>query len=229
MPDRAGRHAAVVILAGWCMIFAGVSLAAASTARAQEGGPTKHFSVDNPAELSDADAEDIYRRLTAPLRKGYGLSDHPVARAYQSWSRYNTAPYRSETHGERFVNNYANGSARAYGTFEEAGQLPFVNNYANGSARAYGTFEEAGQLPAGSVVAKDSFAVTAAGDVFAGPLFIMEKMSQGFNAASRDWRCVRRDQRAGFPQGSVLHHLSRTRRRRERSPVFPSGSLPLAR
>jgi hypothetical protein len=92
MPDRAGRHAAVVILAGWCMIFAGVSLAAASTARAQEGGPTKHFSVDNPAELSDADAEDIYRRLTAPLRKGYGLSDHPVARAYQSWSRYNTAP-----------------------------------------------------------------------------------------------------------------------------------------
>jgi hypothetical protein len=121
------------------MIFAGVSLAAASTARAQEGGPTKHFSVDNPAELSDADAEDIYRRLTAPLRKGYGLSDHPVARAYQSWSRYNTAPYRSETHGERFVNNYANGSARAYGTFEEAGQLP-----------------------AGSVVAKDSFAVTAA-------------------------------------------------------------------
>jgi hypothetical protein len=100
-------------------------------------------------------------------------------------------------------------------------------------------------LPAGSVVAKDSFAVTAAGDVFAGPLFIMEKMSQGFNAASRDWRYtmimpdgsvfgvtngrVRRDQRAGFPQGSVLHHLSRTRRRRERSPVFPSGSLPLAR
>lgn len=176
MPDRAGHHAAAVILAGWCMIFAGVSLVAASAVRAQEGGPTKHFSVDNPAELSDADAEDIYRRLTAPLRKGYGLSDHPVARAYQSWSRYNTAPYRSETHGERFVNNYANGLARAYGSLEEAGRLP-----------------------AGSVIAKDSFAVTAAGDVFAGPLFIMEKMSQGFNAASRDWRYT-----MIMPDGSVF-------------------------
>ncbi len=179
MPDRTRPPGAARLLAGGCAIMAMVLLAAAQPGRAQEGGPTKHFSVDNPAELSDADAEDIYRRLTAPLHKGYGLSNHPVARAYQSWSRYNTAPYRSETHGERFVNNYANGTGRAYG--------------------AYGAFEDAGALPAGSIVAKDSFAVTAAGDVFAGPLFIMEKMAPGFNAASRDWRYA-----MIMPDGSVF-------------------------
>ena len=165
MPDRAGHHATAMILAGCIVVFALALVAMARDARAQDSGPTKHFSVGNPAELSDADAEDIYRRLSGPLRKGYRLSDHPVARAYQSWSRFNTAPYRSATHGERFVNNYANGIGRAYGAFEEAGILP-----------------------AGSIVAKDSFAVTAAGDVTAGPLFIMEKMPQGFNAKSRDWR-----------------------------------------
>ncbi len=176
MPDRVGRHATAVLLAGSVVVFALAMFAMADDAKAQDSAPTKHFSVGNPAELSDADAEDIYRRMSAPLKKGYLLSNHPVARAYQSWSRFNTAPYRSETHGERFVNNYANGLGRAYGSFEEAGQLPV-----------------------GSIVAKDSFAVTAAGDVTAGPLFIMEKMAQGFNAKSRDWRYT-----MIMPDGSVF-------------------------
>jgi len=176
MPERAGHRVAAMLLAGSVVVLASALLATAEDARAQDSAPTKHFSVDNPADLSDADAEDIYRRLSAPLKKGYLLSNHPVARDYQSWSRFNTGPYRSETHGERFVNNYANGMGRVYGSFEEAGEMP-----------------------AGSVVAKDSFAVTAAGDVFAGPLFVMEKMSQGFNATSRDWRYT-----MIMPDGSVF-------------------------
>ena len=175
MPDRAGRHATALLLAGR-FVFALALVAMSRDAMAQDSAPTKHFSVGNPAELSDADAENIYRRLAGPLKKGYRLSSHPVARAYQSWSRFNTAPYRSETHGKRFVNNYANGMGRAYGSFEEAGDLPV-----------------------GSVVAKDSFAVTAAGDVTAGPLFIMEKMPQGFNEKSRDWRYT-----MIMPDGSVF-------------------------
>ena len=175
MPDRAGRHATALLLAV-SIVFALAPVAISGDVKAQDSGPTKHFSVGNPAELSDADAENIYRRLAGPLEKGYLLSNHPVARAYQSWSRFNTAPYRSETHGERFVNNYANGIGRAYGLFEEAGDLPV-----------------------GSVVAKDSFAVTAAGDVTGGPLFIMEKMPQGFNEKSRDWRYT-----MIMPDGSVF-------------------------
>ena len=175
MPDRAGRHATALLLAVR-FVFALALVAMSGDVKAQDSAPTKHFSVGNPAELSDADAENIYRRLAGPLKKGYRLSNHPVARAYRSWSRFNTAPYRSETHGERFVNNYANGMGRAYGSFEEAGDLPV-----------------------GSVAAKDSFAVTAAGDVTAGPLFIMEKMPQGFNEKSRDWRYT-----MIMPDGSVF-------------------------
>lgn len=176
MPERAGHQAAVMVLAGSFVVIALAVFATANHARAQEGAPTKHFSVSNPAELSDADAEDIYRRMSAPLKKGYLLSNHSVAQTYQSWSRFNAVPYRSETHGERFVNNYANGMGRSYGSFEKAGELPV-----------------------GSIVAKDSFAVTEAGGVFAGPLFVMEKMPKGFNANSRDWRYT-----MIMPDGSVF-------------------------
>ena len=174
MSDR-DRRLSILRLMG-CAMFAVVLAIAALPADAQDAGPTKHFTLDNPAELSDADAEDIYRRLDGALAKGYRLSDDPVARAYQTWSRFNTAPYRSATHGERFVNNYANGMGRAYGAFEKAGELP-----------------------PGSIVAKDSFAVTAAGDVFSGPLFVMEKMPPGFNAKSRDWKYT-----MIMPDGSVF-------------------------
>ncbi len=165
IPDLPGWLSTARLVIGCLAIFLLAAEAAGGDAKAEGGGPREHFSVDNPAELSDAEAEAIYRRLSEAMRNGYRLSDHPVAWAYQSWSRFNTAPYRSATHGERFVNNYANGIGRAYGSFEQAGDLPV-----------------------GSIVAKDSFAVTAAGEVTPGPLFIMEKMPPGFDATSRDWR-----------------------------------------
>lgn len=143
---------------------------------ARESGPAEHFAVGDPAELSDADAEHIYRRLTDDLRNGYRLSGHPVAGAYQAWPRFNRSPYRSATHGERFVNNYANGLGRAYGAFERAGLMPV-----------------------GTIVAKDSFTVTADGDVLPGALFVMEKMARGFNPESRDWRYT-----MIMPDGSVF-------------------------
>ena len=62
-----------------------------------------------------------------------------------------------------------------------------MQNYANTTANSYGKYEDAGKLPVGSVVAKDSFVVRA-GKVSAGPLFVMEKMASGFNAASVNWR-----------------------------------------
>jgi hypothetical protein len=84
---------------------------------------------------------------------------------YRTWRRYNKTPYRSATHGERFVNNYGNAVAKSYSDYEAAGTMP-----------------------AGAILAKDSFAVTTRGDVFLGPLFLMEKMAPGFNATSRNWR-----------------------------------------
>ena len=127
--------------------------------------PTRHFKVRNPAKLAGAEALTVYDRIRDAMAEMYARSDRPYAKTYQTWRQYNSAPYRSATHGRRFVNNYANPTARAYGKFPNAGILPV-----------------------GSVLVKDSFEVTARGDVLSGPLAIMEKMPAGFNPASRDWR-----------------------------------------
>ncbi len=127
--------------------------------------PEAHFSVDMPAELSAEEAEEIYQRVAPDMADAYAVSQDPGARSYQRWQRFNTAPYTSATHGSRYVNNYGNGLARGFG--RPGTDLP---------------------LPEGAVLAKDSFAVTDDGDVFLGPLFLMEKMAPGFKPEARDWR-----------------------------------------
>ena len=127
--------------------------------------PQGHFRVERPADLTDAEALSIYRRILDDSVAGYRLSRDPSAASYRRWLRVNSTPYRSATHGERFVSNYANDIGRAYRAFEKAGPMPV-----------------------GAILAKDSFAVTARGDVFTGPLFLMEKMAPGFLPEARDWR-----------------------------------------
>ena len=130
-------------------------------------GPRRHFRAKNPATLGDRDAERIYGELKVALSAAYRRSGDPTAAAYQGWKRYNTAPYRSASHGNRFINNFANKTAKAYGRYEDAGRLPVR-----------------------SVIAKDSFIVTQDGTVTPGPLFLMEKMEPGFNYVSGDWRYI---------------------------------------
>ena len=127
--------------------------------------PRRHSRVTDPATLSGPEAQAIYDELTPGMEAVLSMSPLDIATMYRSWQRFNTAPYRSATHGQRFVNNYANAKADAYGLYEDAGVLP-----------------------AGSVLVKDSFTVTEDGVVEAGPLFIMEKMDDGFNYVSGNWR-----------------------------------------
>ncbi len=175
-PNRSVAVLMAFILVGGFALFGGdgplsiANPAAAQTSGGQSGStgvvqPKRHFRVERPASLNDADALTVYAQVLKEMADGYALSGNAMARGYRLWQRYNLAPYRSATHGERFVNNYANPVGRAYGNFEDAGALP-----------------------PGAVLAKDSFAVTARGDVFAGPLFLMEKMPAGFDSASKDWR-----------------------------------------
>jgi hypothetical protein len=126
--------------------------------------PTRHFRVPNPARLSDADAMSIYDRIRDDMVAAYRLSQDPVADRYYTWRRHNRTPYLSTTHGDRYINNYANAEAEPYG---QKGEAP---------------------MPVGAVLAKDSFTVTGQGDVFTGPLFLMEKMAPGFAPEGRDWR-----------------------------------------
>lgn len=129
--------------------------------------PRRHFRTPHPARLTPGEAEEIYRQRVDSLAAGYALGDHPVARSYRTWRRYNSAPYLSAAHGNLYVNNYANAAARAYGRFESAGKLPV-----------------------GAIIAKDSFVVERDGTVRPGSLFIMEKMPRGFNYVSGDWRYI---------------------------------------
>ncbi len=132
----------------------------------QEGSaPRRHFRLRNPADLSNGEADAIYKKIQGKMARSYASSGIEAARAYQKWPLYNTAPLRSATHGRRFVNHYANAIASAYGKYEAAGKLPV-----------------------GSIVAKDSFAVTDDNKTLPGPLFLMEKMPEGFNYVSGDWR-----------------------------------------
>ncbi|MFQ5764650.1 MAG: adenylate/guanylate cyclase domain-containing protein [Rhodospirillales bacterium] len=137
---------------------------------------TRHFRVKSPAKLADVDALTIYDRIRDDLAATYRRSGNRYAGVYQTWRRYNVTPYLSATHGRRYVNNYANPRAKAYGKFGAAGTMP-----------------------EGSVLAKDSFEVTTRGDVVTGPLTLMEKMQRDFNPESRDWRYT-----MIMPDGSVF-------------------------
>mgnify|MGYP003628035952 CR=1 FL=1 len=138
----------------------------ASNEPGQDGSaPRRHFRLSNPAKLSNEEAEAVYGEFREKMARGYASSGVKAAREYQKWQRYNLAPFRSATHGRRFVNHYANPLASAYGKFENAGTLPV-----------------------GSIIAKDSLAVIDDDKIFPGPLFLMEKMPKGFNYVSADWR-----------------------------------------
>lgn len=129
------------------------------------GNPCNPCGAAGPVELTDAEAVKVYDCLAKELKAAYAKSDNQVAVTYASFGRYSRQPYVSGTHGNRYVQNFANDTGRAYGNYEKAGAMP-----------------------AGTALAKDSFAVAADGQVSIGPLFVMEKMNAGFNAESGDWR-----------------------------------------
>ncbi len=124
--------------------------------------PCNPCAASDGAELSDAQAAEIYEDiLTAPNSYAAGGD---IGANYRGYTKYNTVPYVSPTHGGRYVNNYANGTASAYGKYEEFGKMPV-----------------------GSILAKDSFIADAAGNATPGPLFLMRKMEAGFRPDFGDW------------------------------------------
>lgn len=127
--------------------------------------PRHHFRLRDPADRSPEEALALYDIVSSALQAGYARSGHAVAAMYQTWRRYNSVPYLSRAHGNHYLNNYAN---------------PIAKNY--------GAFEQAGKLPVGSIIAKDSFSVTESGEILLGSLFVMEKMPEGFNYVTGDWR-----------------------------------------
>jgi len=116
--------------------------------------PTGYFGPDDGVALSDEEARRLYGCAKAVMMANYRKAGVANVAGYQAWTNYATTPYVSATHAQRYVNNYANNVASAYGAYESIGALPV-----------------------GSVIAKDSFSVTPDGKVMIGPLFIMEKVA----------------------------------------------------
>ena len=127
--------------------------------------PIEHFEIQDPADLTKGGASEAYRGLAAQMLEGYSQSGVPTAAQYQEWQRFNSAPYLSRGHGNRFLNNYGNAIARDYLDLEFGDEMPM-----------------------GSIIAKDSFTVTKTGEIFAGALFLMEKLPRGTDPETADWR-----------------------------------------
>ncbi len=147
-----------------------------TTAAEPVGDRQLHPAIADPANITPSRAEEIYQAIRHRMRDRYAQSGDPLFSAYQDWKRFTRQPYRAGSHGERFVHHYVNEPAEIYGDYEKAGPLP-----------------------TGSIVIKDSFTVTKRGQVMFGPLFLMEKMSDGFRSAAGTWRFMMLR-----PDGSVV-------------------------
>ncbi|WP_170378195.1 cytochrome P460 family protein [Ruegeria atlantica] len=143
---------------------------------AQSTGEDAHIAIENPADLSKGEALRIYESLQRRMARGYGAAQLDLLLNYQNWPLFNDAPYISATHGQRYVNSYANRMAHNYGTLAEGEKLP-----------------------KGSVLAKDSVTVTDEGNIHPGALFVMEKLAQGESPDTGDWRYI-----MVMPDGSLF-------------------------
>lgn len=148
----------------WAVI---IVLALSVPAVAQTEAPDAHVSLEDPLEMTPDEARKAYQALKERMAAGFGISDYPPAKDYQNWEVYNTAPYISATHGQRYVNNYAN----------ELG-------------KDYGKLEPGGKYPQGTVFAKDSISAVDKDHIFPGAIFFMEKLAKGASPETADWRYV---------------------------------------
>ena len=128
-------------------------------------------------ELTSAEAKAAYDCLRPEITAAYAKAGVTQVAEYSGWTNVAARPYQSDTHGNRYVNN-------------------FVNK--NGAFR-YSRFEDGGAMPAGTVIAKDSFTARPDGGLAVGPLFVMEKQPGGFNSDSGNWRYT-----MVMPNGSVM-------------------------
>lgn len=138
----------------------------ASAAQAQSCDPGKPGS-----ELTYDEAQAVYDCIKADLHAGYLQGDKQwipaeFVRDYRDWTMVNTLPANPGFHGGRFL-------------------LTRVNEV--GAAEYLKFEEERGPMPAGTLIAKETFAVTEEGKVEKGPLFIMQKVEDGVSPESNSW------------------------------------------
>jgi hypothetical protein len=122
------------------------------------------------AELTGTEAGAVYDCIAEDLQAGYARGDkrwipEGHVRDYRGWTKASTIPAAPGFHGNRFL-------------------LTWVNDTGDD---AYLEYAQDPDIPAGTVIAKESFAVDDAGKVQKGPLFLMEKVAAGTSPETDDW------------------------------------------
>ncbi|WP_417766784.1 cytochrome P460 family protein [Stappia sp.] len=122
-------------------------------------------------DLTPSEVTAVYDCLKADLHDGYRQGDKrwipaEYVTSYRSWTPASAFPAAPGFHGARFLMTYVNEiGANTYLEYKEENVV----------------------VPAGTVIAKESFAVDDQGKVQPGPLFIMEKVAAGRSPQTDDW------------------------------------------
>ena len=145
------------------LVAGAIVLAGGSAQAACEPGK----SVD---DVTYEDAQKVYECISDKLIKGYSKGKKrwiPWKRFadYRSWKKVSSMPANPGFHTERFLVTYVN----------------------DVGAEAYMKYAEDPVIPAGTLIAKESFSITAKGKVRRGPLFLMEKVAAGKSSETMDW------------------------------------------
>jgi hypothetical protein len=148
-------------------------------------------TTDVPAyQISTDEANRLYDCIEAKMLDAYSLaSDVPGVADYRDWRVLSTSPFVSATHGSLMINHIVNPVATELYTRWEG--------------------MEGMRLPEGSILVKESYLITSAGEIRVGPLSIMEKAAPGTVPETGDWIYTRvfadgRYQRTLGPDGDRL-------------------------
>lgn len=130
------------------------------------GAAAQDCTAEGDAMDLDAEAvESLYACIEGTMAEQYAAEGDEVGSNYRSWQVTSTRPAAAGPHSERVLQTFANDiAAEQYLKFEE----------------------EFDAMPAGSVLAKESFAVKD-GKAQVGPLFIMTKLAEGEAPDHGDW------------------------------------------
>ena len=122
--------------------------------------------ASDPFALDEAQIVEIYDCMKDAMVEAYTAGDNEVAAVYRDWTVTSTRPAVAGPHGARILQTFANDVA----------------------ADQYLEFASDGfEMPAGSVLAKESLAITDKATVRVGPLFIMTKVAPGEAEEFDDW------------------------------------------
>ncbi len=131
--------------------------------------PAAECSTTSPAyEIDPDEANRLYDCIEAAMIESYSRASFvPGVPEYRGWQIVSNSPFVSATHGSLMINHIVNpGAVELYTRWE--GMM--------------------GQhFPEGSILAKESYRITSAGEVRVGPLFLMEKAAPGAAPETDDW------------------------------------------